>query len=53
MIHECGECYRPMTAHAERCDCGCGRNFFPALCCPGCRCGSFEEAHAADESVKD
>ena len=50
--HVCTACFRDMTEHDELCSCGCGR-FFPALCCPGCACHSYEDAHQhAEEGVK-
>lgn len=36
--HICTVCHQPSHRHEE-----CGH--FPALCCEGCACGSFEEAH--------
>ena len=44
--HICEECSRSMFAHDEECDCG-GRHD-PPLCCPGCPCNSYHDAHAAE-----
>lgn len=49
--HDCGVCYTNFLSHHERCydpshaDEGMPVNHFPALCCPGCGCGSYERAH--------
>lgn len=44
--HTCERCFRGAQSHPE--DCGTQEercSHFPALCCPGCPCGSFEAAH--------
>lgn len=43
--HICTVCFQSFRAHRAKCDCGCGRGFLGALCCEGCDCGSYEEAH--------
>lgn len=47
--HFCEVCFASMHDHLSRCY---GRNdeeeahfHAPALCCPGCPCGSYEEYH--------
>lgn len=52
MTHYCTVCCRPLEAHREACDCGRELSYFPALCCPGCDCGSWEEAHKTGEKVE-
>lgn len=42
--HYCTVCAQPMTRHHAWCDV-CEVNHWPPLCCPGCGCLSFEEAH--------
>lgn len=42
-MHICIECGDSVEAHDEMCRVGC--RHFPALCCPGCPCLSFYEAH--------
>ena len=44
--HYCSVCSRSAGQHSEDCPCGCGESFLMPLCCPGCDCGSFEDAHA-------
>lgn len=49
-LHTCGSCGRDLADHNENCfegtpDGESSHIHFPALCCPGCDCGSFEEAH--------
>ncbi len=44
MEHECTVCLVPFTFHNEDCD-HCNGSHWPPLCCPGCRCESFERAH--------
>lgn len=49
MEHECGVCVLRTTEHEGRCDdplCE-PENIWhlPPLCCPGCMCLSYEEAH--------
>jgi hypothetical protein len=41
--HICTVCHQPSHRHDEECNLGC--RHYPALCCQGCRCGSFDEAH--------
>lgn len=46
MKHVCGVCFTLSVDHEE--DCGTQEDrceHWPPLCCPGCDCGSFEEAH--------
>lgn len=49
MTHTCTVCHGPAFAHPEKCPLthsdGSDRHF-PPLCCPGCECRSFEEAHS-------
>lgn len=47
--HICTVCFLPANDHDELCV-QCGRGHFPALCCPGCDCESFEKAH---EGIRD
>ena len=42
-LHICTVCYMASRRHSERCDCGV--NHWPPLCCPGCDCHSYENAH--------
>lgn len=51
-IHRCTVCGSSSRRHPEQCDCGCGEFFWPALCCEGCGCGSFEEAHRARDEMR-
>jgi hypothetical protein len=50
--HICEACFQPVSDHSQRCDCDqCDGEdedvyFLVPPCCPGCPCGSFEEAHA-------
>lgn len=44
MSHVCTVCFSLAENHPEE-GCDCGVSHFPALCCPGCDCGSYEEAH--------
>lgn len=46
-MHWCTVCGRAAPDHAESCQGACEFDHFPPLCCPGCHCESFEEAHAA------
>jgi hypothetical protein len=52
--HICGVCHQPISSHRGQCRCGCEGHYLPALCCEGCPCRSFEDAHrdAADSSAK-
>lgn len=58
-MHECTVCLGSMEVHKHECDCDqCydekedrGKTFFPALCCEGCDCRSFEEAHELETVV--
>lgn len=47
--HECGVCYGYVHEHQEQCFEGEPwheyHHHIPPLCCQGCGCGSFEEAH--------
>lgn len=44
IVHVCTICGQPSGDHDSDCDvCDCAH--FPPLCCPGCDCGSFEDAH--------
>ena len=43
--HYCTVCFRPVDAHDEHCDVDDCCGHWPALCCPGCACESFEQAH--------
>jgi hypothetical protein len=50
--HLCEWCFQPVSSHDEICgepdpDC----RHFPPLCCPGCPCGSFREAHPESERL--
>jgi len=49
-VHECGACFAPMNRHSEMCVFGCFH--WPALCCPGCDCESFQEAHPPDTVLR-
>lgn len=52
-MHACGECGMDSVDHPAECyepDCGIG-NHWPSLCCPGCPCLSFEEAHPKEKSA--
>lgn len=50
--HLCTVCYRPAAQHSSACDCGCGATFGPLpLCCEGCMCESFEDAHNNTEET--
>ncbi len=46
MEHICTVCFRPVEDHDSKCDCGIVH--FPPLCCAGCECGSFEDAHKGE-----
>lgn len=41
--HICTVCGKSSWNHREKCD--CGKVHFPAPCCIGCDCGSYEEIH--------
>lgn len=41
--HICLVCGRDGHVHDERCD--CGSRHWPPVCCPGCPCWSFADAH--------
>lgn len=41
--HVCDVCYYLDSEHPERCERGC--QHFPAVCCRGCPCESWEEEH--------
>lgn len=45
--HECMECYRYVHEHEPRCfePDGEAHEHHPPLCCLGCPCESYEEAH--------
>lgn len=43
MAHVCMVCFDLSETHPERCP--AGDNHHSPLCCPGCWCQSFEEAH--------
>lgn len=43
-VHICEVCLSPSIEHSQSCPCGCA-TFLSPLCCPGCPCGSYEEAH--------
>jgi hypothetical protein len=51
-IHLCTVCGKSGEDHGERCGC-CDELFWPPLCCPGCDCGAFEDAHAERLLVRD
>ena len=55
MTHICGICFQDSAEHDSRCyEQGCeGDTHWPALCCPGCPCRSYEEAHARPNSDDD
>lgn len=45
-VHFCTVCINRASDHPEDCtDRRCGQRHWPALCCPGCECRSFEDAH--------
>lgn len=46
-MHLCGVCWTDSLTHPEECyEPGCEDwAHWPPLCCRGCLCGSFEEAH--------
>lgn len=51
--HRCGVCFQESGAHDEHCyrnPCEVG-NHWPPLCCPGCPCASFEDAHGPAPTV--
>lgn len=50
-VHYC-VCGLSVEEHRERSD-DCGERHFPALCCKGCPCRSFEEAHLAGDHEED
>lgn len=52
-MHVCTECGLTVEEHSEVCECGCGSRFFPALCCEGCDCRSFEDAHLVEVDPDD
>lgn len=52
MMHICDQCYQPANEHDEECPCGCGAFLMP-LCCPGCGCRSFEDAHGGVNVMVD
>jgi hypothetical protein len=43
--HTCTSCARDMDTHTTVCG-ECNERHFPDLCCPGCDCRSYEDAHA-------
>lgn len=47
MTHLCTVCFQPLEHHPETCELEC--RHFPPLCCRGCQCRSFEEAHPTVE----
>jgi hypothetical protein len=55
MDHECSVCYQKVSQHDETCWAnGVEHRHWPALCCPGCVCQSFEAAHSElHEPFKD
>lgn len=42
--HACSVCGADSVEHPSR-SYNCGERHWPSLCCPGCGCLSFEEAH--------
>jgi len=48
--HVCTVCYRASEAHPERSE-DCDEWHFPALCCVGCECRSWEQAHSLPFAV--
>ena len=45
-MHLCDVCCASSDAHSQHCDSElCEDWHWPPLCCPGCLCGSYEEAH--------
>jgi hypothetical protein len=50
-VHWCTACSRPAETHPTAChEDGCAGHW-PALCCPGCSCGSYEAAHPTTEGT--
>lgn len=50
-MHICEVCFQPSHLHDE--DCGTQEepcHHWPALCCPGCGCQSFEAAHPEEKN---
>ena len=43
-VHVCTVCFADSANHDSECPCGCASYLSP-LCCPGCDCRSYEEAH--------
>lgn len=55
-MHSCGVCFMDSDVHLEECDGTPDQplnvhQHWPALCCPGCRCESFEQAHPVAEHI--
>lgn len=46
MKHICEVCSQPGHDHTEQCARDHACLHWPPLCCPGCPCRSFEDAHA-------
>lgn len=44
--HICTVCGQSLYDHPETCERGCFH--WPAVCCEGCACGSFEEEHEGE-----
>lgn len=42
--HTCTVCFQSFEKHGESCE-YCEAKHWPPLCCAGCDCGSFEQAH--------
>jgi len=42
--HVCTVCCGLVSQHGKECSCGCAIFFIP-LCCEGCNCRSYEDAH--------
>lgn len=49
--HICEVCFQSMFDHDEECWYGC--KHYPALCCKGCACQSFEEAYHSEACAEE
>lgn len=45
--HICTVCSQQGDDHTDDCPGDCGLRYWPPLCCKGCDCGSYEQAHTA------
>lgn len=49
--HMCTTCAQRADTHPEACGVANDCYHYPALCCPGCDCRAFEEAHPMPVAV--